>query len=86
MEHRLPAGHLDRPKSGFNLPIMRWMRSRSQVLDAALDRLADANIIRRPRFASFGSEQIWSLLVLDRWLGAQATEIKQARPGPSLQA
>jgi asparagine synthase (glutamine-hydrolysing) len=68
MEPRLPAGHLDRPKSGFNLPIRRWVRSQPEVLKSALDRLADVSVIRRPQWTSFGSEQIWSLLVLDRWL------------------
>ena len=68
MEPRLPPGHLARPKGGFNLPIRRWVRRRPELLRGALDRLADARIIRRPRFASLSSEQIWTLLVLDRWL------------------
>jgi asparagine synthase (glutamine-hydrolysing) len=68
MGPRLPEGHLERPKSGFNLPIRRWSRANPEILGAALDRLADARIIRRPGIARFGSEQIWSLLVLDRWL------------------
>jgi asparagine synthase (glutamine-hydrolysing) len=68
MEPRLPPGHLDRPKGGFNLPIRRWVKKRPELLRGALDRLADARIIRRPRFARFSSEQVWTMLVLDRWL------------------
>ena len=68
MEPRLPPGHLDRPKGGFNLPIRRWVKKRPDLLRGALDRLADQRIIRRPRFARFSSEQVWTMLVLDRWL------------------
>jgi asparagine synthase (glutamine-hydrolysing) len=71
MEPRLPPGHLDRPKGGFNLPIRRWIKSRPGLLQDALDRLTEAEIIRRPRFASFSSEQIWTMLVLDRWISEE---------------
>ena len=72
MAPRLPAGHLDRPKSGFNLPIRRWSQAQPEILRGALERLAAAGILRRPRLARLGSEQIWSLLVLDRWLASVA--------------
>jgi len=72
MEPRLPVGHLDRPKGGFNLPIRRWVKRRPDLLRGALDRLADAKIIRRPRITSFSSEQIWTMLVLDRWMTDKA--------------
>ncbi len=52
MEPKLPPGHLDRPKSGFNLPIRRWIKTQPELLDGALDRLADAMIIRRPNSPS----------------------------------
>jgi len=68
MAPRLPPGHLDRPKSGFNLPIRRFIKTQPELLRGALDRLADARIIRRPRFARFSSEQVWTMLVLDRWM------------------
>jgi len=68
MEPKLPPRHLNRPKSGFNLPIRRWIKTQPELLRGALDRLADAKIIRRPRFATFSSEQIWTMLVLDRWM------------------
>ncbi len=68
MEPKLPPGHLDRPKSGFNLPIRRFIKTQPELLEGALDRLADARIINRSRFAKFSSEQVWTMLVLDRWM------------------
>ncbi len=68
MEPRLPPGHLDGPKGGFNLPIRRFIKTQPELLKCALDRLADARIIRLPRFAKFSSEQVWTMLVLDRWM------------------
>ena len=68
MAERVPAGLFDRPKRGFNLPIRRWVARRPRLLRDALDRLADAGIIRRPRALGFTGEQAWALLTLDRWL------------------
>jgi len=68
MEGRVPAGLFDRPKRGFNLPIRRWVARRPRLLRDALDRLAEAGIIRRPRALSFTGEQAWALLSLDRWM------------------
>ena len=68
MAGRVPAGLFDRPKRGFNLPIRRWVARRPRLLSAALDRLAEAGIIRRPRALSFTGEQTWALLSLDRWV------------------
>ena len=68
LEPRLPAGHLDRPKIGFNLPIRRWLRSRPNILRGAMDRLVEADIVRKPQLMHLGGEQIWSLLVLDKFL------------------
>ena len=68
VEPRLPPGHLDHPKRGFNLPIRRWVKRHPGMLDTALDRLAEAGLIRRPRHARFKNEQTWALLVLDRWV------------------
>jgi len=69
---RLPPGHLDLPKRGFNLAIRRWAQKTPGLLDDALRRLADQGIIRRPRFFSPTNEQTWALLVLDRWLEQNA--------------
>ena len=67
---RIPAAHFDRPKRGFNLPIRTWVDRRPGMLDGALDRLAEAGVIRRPRVSRLKSEQMWTLLVLDRWVTA----------------
>jgi hypothetical protein len=68
MAGRVPSGLFDRPKRGFNLPIRRWVARRPRLLRVALDRLADAGIIRRPRALGFTGEQAWALLTLDRWM------------------
>ena len=68
MEPRLPAGHLDRPKSGFGLPVHRWLKRHPGFIQAAVGRLRARGVLRR----SVGSEfrRAWSLLVLDRWFTA----------------
>jgi asparagine synthetase B (glutamine-hydrolysing) len=68
MEPRLPQGHLNQPKSGFGLPVHRWLRRHPQVLRDAVRRLMDRGVLRR----AVGSEfrRAWSLLVLDRWFTA----------------
>lgn len=68
MKDRLPSGHLDQPKIGFNLPIRRWIRSKPEILRSAMDRLHQSGIVRKPRLMHVGGEQIWSLLVLDIFL------------------
>jgi asparagine synthase (glutamine-hydrolysing) len=68
MEPRLPAGHLDRPKSGFGLPVHRWLKRHPRLLQDAVRRLMDRGVLRQ----SVGSEfrRAWFLLVLDRWFTA----------------
>jgi asparagine synthase (glutamine-hydrolysing) len=68
MEPKIPPGFFDRPKRGFNLPFKSWVQRRSGLLDSALDRLADARLIRRPRRPALTNEQTWTLLTLDSWL------------------
>jgi len=75
MEDRIPPGIFDRPKRGFNLPVADWLRRRPELLSAALDRLADRKIIRRPRVFRFTNEQTWTLLFLDRWLEQSGAEL-----------
>jgi asparagine synthase (glutamine-hydrolysing) len=70
MGSRLPAGHLDRPKSGFGLPVRRWISAHPELLRAASERLLAANILRRPIPPNF--RRLWSLLVLDRFIAATA--------------
>ena len=68
MGPRLPAGHLDRPKSGFGLPVRRWVRQNPQLLSAASARLQAADILRRPLPRDF--RRTWTMLTLDRWLSS----------------
>jgi asparagine synthase (glutamine-hydrolysing) len=68
MQPRLPPGHLERPKSGFGLPLHRWLKSHPRVLHEAVARLRERGVLQR----SVGPEfrRAWSLLVLDRWFAA----------------
>ena len=70
MQPRLPPGYLDRPKSGFGLPVHRWLKQHPRVLHEAVGRLRERGVLRR----SVGPEfrRAWSLLVLDRWFTAIA--------------
>ena len=70
MEPRLPPGHLDRPKSGFGLPVRGWIRAHRELLRQAVDRLIERGVLRRPVTAEF--RRAWYLLVLDRWFSAFA--------------
>jgi asparagine synthase (glutamine-hydrolysing) len=65
---RLPAGHLDRPKSGFGLPLHRWLRRHPKLLQEAVGRLMARGVLKRPVGIEF--RRAWSLLVLDRWFTA----------------
>ncbi|MDP9082811.1 MAG: asparagine synthase (glutamine-hydrolyzing) [Pseudomonadota bacterium] len=68
MQDRLPRGHLDRPKSGFGLPVHRWLKRNPQMMREAVRRLMDRGVLRRPVDGEF--RRAWSLLVLDRWFTA----------------
>jgi asparagine synthase (glutamine-hydrolysing) len=68
MEPRLPPGHLNQPKSGFGLPVHRWLRRHPQVLRDAVGRLMDRGVLQRPVGPEF--RRAWYLLVLDRWFTA----------------
>src|SRR5450631_2696894 len=68
MEPRLPPGHLERPKSGFGLPVHRWLKHHPQVLHDAVARLMAQGVLRRPVGTEF--RRAWYLLVLDRWFTA----------------
>ncbi len=68
MGPRLPAGHLDRPKSGFGLPVHRWLTRHPKLLQDAVRRLMARGVLRRPVGREF--RRAWSLLVLDRWFTA----------------
>ena len=68
MEPRLPAGHLNQPKSGFGLPVHRWLRRHPEALRDAVRRLRDRGVLQRPVGSEF--RRAWYLLVLDRWFTA----------------
>lgn len=70
MAPRLPPGHLDAPKSGFGLPVHRWLRRNPQVLAEAVGRLVERGVLRRTVSPEF--RRAWRLLVLDRWFTAFA--------------
>ena len=70
MEPRLPAGHLNQPKSGFGLPVHRWLRRHPEMLRDAVRRLMDRGVLQRPVGSEF--RRAWYLLVLDRWFQAFA--------------
>jgi asparagine synthase (glutamine-hydrolysing) len=70
MEPRLPRDHLNRPKSGFGLPVHRWLTRNPELLQAAVRRLMDRGVLQRPVSTEF--RRAWYLLVLDRWFTAFA--------------
>jgi hypothetical protein len=59
---------LNRPKSGFGLPVHRWLKRHPHFLKEAVGRLMARGVLER----AVGSEfrRAWSLLVLDRWFTA----------------
>jgi asparagine synthase (glutamine-hydrolysing) len=68
MEPRLPAGHLNRPKSGFGLPVHRWLKRHPHLLQEAVKRLMARGVLQRAVGTEF--RRAWYLLVLDRWFTA----------------
>jgi asparagine synthase (glutamine-hydrolysing) len=68
MEPRLPPDHMNRPKSGFGLPVHRWLKQHPKLLQDAVRRLIERGVLQR----AVGSEfrRAWYLLVLDRWFTA----------------
>ncbi len=70
MEPRLPPGHLEQPKSGFGLPVHRWLQQRPQILQEAVARLMQRGVLQRTVGPNF--RRAWYLLVLDRWFSAFA--------------
>jgi asparagine synthase (glutamine-hydrolysing) len=70
MEPRLPPDHLNRPKSGFGLPVHRWLKQHPKLLDDAVRRLMDRGVLQRAVGTEF--RRAWYLLVLDRWFSAFA--------------
>jgi hypothetical protein len=67
LEGRVPPGVLTRSKQGFSMPVRRWVADSPGLVKDALARLARAGWLRSAEPRRFGGEQLWSLLVLDRW-------------------
>jgi asparagine synthase (glutamine-hydrolysing) len=70
MEPRLPPNHLNRPKSGFGLPVHRWLKQHPNLLHDAVRRLMDRGVLQQAVGTEF--RRAWYLLVLDRWFTAFA--------------
>jgi asparagine synthase (glutamine-hydrolysing) len=68
MRPRLPPGQMDRPKSGFGLPVHRWLKHHPKVLHDAVARLMARGVLQRPVSTEF--RRAWYVLVLDRWFTA----------------
>jgi asparagine synthase (glutamine-hydrolysing) len=68
MEPRLPPNHMNRPKSGFGLPVHQWLKRHPKLLHEAVRRLMDRGVLRRAVGVEF--RRAWYLLVLDRWFTA----------------
>ena len=68
MEPRLPPNHLNRPKSGFGLPVHRWLKQHPTLMRDAVRRLMARGILRRAVGAEF--RRAWYVLILDRWFTA----------------
>jgi hypothetical protein len=68
MESRLPPNHMNRPKSGFGLPVHQWLKRHPKLLQEAVRRIRDRGVLQQ----AVGSEfrRAWYLLVLDRWFTA----------------
>jgi asparagine synthase (glutamine-hydrolysing) len=70
MEPRLPANHLNRPKSGFGLPVHRWLKENPKLLQDAVQRLKGRGVLQRTVGVEF--RRAWYVLILDRWFTAFA--------------
>jgi asparagine synthase (glutamine-hydrolysing) len=68
MEPRLPPNHLNRPKSGFGLPVHQWLKRHPKLLQEAVRRLMDRGVLQQTVGTEF--RRAWYLLVLDRWFTA----------------
>jgi asparagine synthase (glutamine-hydrolysing) len=68
MEPRLPPNHLNRPKSGFGLPVHRWLKQHPQLMQEAVRRLMQRGVLQRAVGSDF--RRAWSVLILDRWFTA----------------
>jgi asparagine synthase (glutamine-hydrolysing) len=70
MEPRLPPNHLNRPKSGFGLPVHRWLKQHPRLMQDAVRRLTERGVLQRAVGPEF--RRAWYVLILDRWFTAFA--------------
>jgi asparagine synthase (glutamine-hydrolysing) len=70
MEPRLPPNHLSRPKSGFGLPVHRWLKQHPKLMQDAVRRLMARGVLQRAVGPEF--RRAWYVLILDRWFTAFA--------------
>jgi asparagine synthase (glutamine-hydrolysing) len=68
MAPRLPPEIVERPKSGFGLPLRRWLAQHPILLADAGRRLMERGVLARAVGPDF--RRAWSLLMLDRWFTA----------------
>jgi len=79
---KLPSAVLNRPKRGFNPPVWQWLKANKSLLETIVNprsRLVEYvnPVATRSMLDRFhnnmedNSTQLWSLLVLDRWLARQ---------------
>lgn len=79
---KLPEGVLNRPKRGFNPPVWHWLKEnrflleriaspKSRLVDYVDPRAVLGMLDRFHANMEDNSTQLWSLLVLDRWLARQ---------------
>ena len=64
---RIPESAYERPKIGFSMPVKRWAERQPEILRQALDRLHRRGVLASPEIRPHNNEQVWTLLVLDRW-------------------
>lgn len=89
---RLPASILDRPKSGFAVPLVEWLRGPLRPWAEALlqrrriehDGLLEPGPVERAwrhvRSGRGNAHAVWAILMLNAWLDARRDRVGQGAP------